>query len=276
MDSSDDDIEDWLGGRGRRPRPRMSSHQPRNPAMTDALQDIVAISNQREDRQQELHRLYPADHAGRPTLCMFANCKTITELPEAVFQYLHLEQFNVINCPRLSSVPSSIGQLRMLTLLNLTMCGGITEIPESVGQLQALRWLTLPSLKSLRSLPESLGQLKCLETLNVSWCYALTTLPESLSQLPALQQLYCSYCISLTRLPAGVYSTPSLSITGCDALVFPPPGVVSQGLVAVRRFLSTHYNTDVKWLMLALAGWRRDINRGRLPGELMQHVYINF
>ncbi len=168
----------------------------------------------------------------------------------------------------MTGLPESLSQLATLTTLYLSECHTLTGLPESLGQLAALTTLTI-ECRALTGLPESLGQLAALTTLNLSFC-----LPDSLGQLAELKMLHLRCCQRLTRLPLSSSFLPDILVfTPSESLVFPPLGIVTQSMPAIKAFLLLHHHPP-KMLMLILSARRRRMRH--LPPELWELIHEEF
>ncbi|KAH9488573.1 hypothetical protein Btru_064247, partial [Bulinus truncatus] len=113
----------------------------------------------------------------------------LTELPQEVCEYLHVER---INCYHnvIRSIPDAICQLQSLTHLNLSR-NQLAVLPASLCSLSSLEILSVSNNK-LVSLPEEIGKLENLMDLDVS-CNEISHLPLQIGDLSSLR------CLNLRR-----------------------------------------------------------------------------
>ncbi|MCP4668964.1 MAG: GTPase [Deltaproteobacteria bacterium] len=161
----------------------------------------------------------------------------LTTLPPEIGRLTRLRVLSLGN-NRLSSLPPEIGQLTNLRRLRLHN-NELTTLPPEIGRLTALTKLPLDG-NLLATLPPEIGQLANLPELGLA-NNQLTMLPGEIGRLTSLTELWLSNN-RLTELPTEIGRLTKLDILAIDdnPLVFPPPGIVHQGRVAVLAYLQEH------------------------------------
>lgn len=147
-----------------------------------------------------------------------ASFNSLSYLPTNLGKGLENLQRLSIHLNKIRSLPSSIGEMSSLRFLDAhfnELCG----LPDEIGRLTNLEILNLSSnFTDLRELPDTLGELTNLKELDLS-NNQIHTLPDTFGRLDKLNKL------NLEQNP----------------LVIPPWEVVSQGVDAVKTFMSKRW-----------------------------------
>ena len=161
----------------------------------------------------------------------------LTSLPGEIGRLTFLSVLSLGN-NRLSTLPPEIGLLTNLRRLRLHN-NELTSLPPEIGRLTALTKLPLDG-NLLATLPPEVGHLANLPELGLV-NNQLTSLPNEIGRLTNLTELWLSNN-KITELPAEIGKLTKLDILAIDdnPLVFPPPGIVHQGRVAVLAYLREH------------------------------------
>ena len=152
------------------------------------------------------------------------NHEWVFDIPDLVFDMVHLKKFMVIECLGLTSIPESLSRLVNLEDIRLRRMEQLTCLPGSIGSLTHLSILSLHHCNLLTCLPGSIGSLNELSILNLHHCNLLTCLPSSVENMYSLRILTISNCNGLTfsesmRMPASLMT---LSLSECVSVVILP------------------------------------------------------
>ncbi|PKA57793.1 LRR receptor-like serine/threonine-protein kinase FLS2 [Apostasia shenzhenica] len=188
----------------------------------------------------------------------------LVSLPDSIGLLLNLKILDVSG-NKLKTLPGSISHCRSLVELNASY-NNLTYLPTNIGyelvNLQKL-WIYLNKLRSLptsicemkslrlldahfnelHGLPYSFGKLTNLETLNLSSNFSdLKELPPTFGDLSNLKELDLSNN-QLYSLPDSFGCLDKLTKLNLEQnpLVFPPVEIVSQGVEAVKQFMSKRW-----------------------------------
>lgn len=105
------------------------------------------------------------------------------ELPEALYEFKHLEQL-YLSC-QFNSISNQIEDLQKLTRLTLSS-KNLTSIPKEIGKLQGLEHLSIQA--PITFIPKEIGHLKKLKSFYINHTH-LERLPDLLKALPSLERL---------------------------------------------------------------------------------------
>ena len=147
----------------------------------------------------------------------FADCPSMTKLPESIRLLTNLTVLCLWNCYKLQELSNSIGQgLNVLENLIIRYCNSLETLPNSLGALTSLELLCIVGCTSITQLPASIGKLSRLRTLHIQDCRALLSLPDSIRHLNTLLRLHILDCgllenLGLLRVLQG------LRIWGCTS-----------------------------------------------------------
>ncbi len=109
----------------------------------------------------------------------------LTEIPEEVFQFIHLEGL-ILSKNKFSSVPNSISKFTQLKHLYL-LKNKLEEFPDEVFELNNLEILSVARNK-IRYLPAKIAVLENLRVLDL-WGTRILGFPKELAQLENLEEL---------------------------------------------------------------------------------------